>query len=142
MTLHKIFSNTNSANTPNVIDMSREETTPNQTQNENIRSHQANVEDEVEEEAGRQEQNNVPNSMYNRNGIPHADGVEYGAGNEINAFMRAEEDTRKEVMPASEQIRLVLLGRAEAGKSTMISRVFDVPEEEVCLSLNNEMQQY
>jgi hypothetical protein len=139
VTLHNIFSNTNSANTPNAIDMSREETTPNQTQNENSRSPQASVEDEVEEEAGKQEQNNVPNGTHD---IPHADGVEYGAGNEIRAFVRAEEDTRKEVMPTTLQIRLVLLGRAEAGKSTVISRVFDVPEKEVCLPLDDEMQQY
>ncbi|KAE8442237.1 hypothetical protein EG329_003708 [Mollisiaceae sp. DMI_Dod_QoI] len=105
--------------------MSREESTPSQTQNENSRSHQASVEDEVGEEVSRQEQSNVPNGTHNRNDIPPADSVEYGAGNEIRAFVRAEEDTRREVMPANqktEQIRLVLLGRAEARKSSLRKR--------------------
>jgi hypothetical protein len=122
--------------------MSHEASTPNQTQNENSRPHQASVEDEAEGEAGRPEQNNVGSGTQNTNGIPHEDGVEYGANNEVIAFERAEADTRKEVMPPTEQIRLVLLGRAEAGKSTVISRVFDVPEEEVCLELTDERRQY
>ncbi len=44
---------------------------------------------------------------------------------------RLERDTHKEAVEETDQIRLVLLGRAGIGKSTLVSRVFDISESEV-----------
>ena len=112
--------------------MSLEINTPNQIQSQDRSPQQASVENRIEEEASPLKQSNAENGTQNTQNIPRDDGVEYGAWNAVRDFVRAEEDTRKEVISPTEQIRLVLLGQAEAGKSTVISRVFDVPEEEVC----------
>ena len=57
-----------------------------------------------------------------------SDNVENGGMNAIRDFGRAEHDTRKEVVPPTDKIRLLIIGRTGVGKSTLISRVFGVPE--------------
>jgi putative ribosome biogenesis GTPase RsgA len=44
---------------------------------------------------------------------------------------RLDRDTYKEVTDDADQIRLVILGQSGIGKSTIVSRVFGIPEEEV-----------
>ncbi len=40
-------------------------------------------------------------------------------------------DTYKEILEEIDQIRLVILGESGIGKSTLVSRVFGIPEKEV-----------
>ena len=56
--------------------------------------------------------------------------VENGAEN-----ARIERDTYKEAVDEHDQIRLVILGHSGIGKSTIVSRVFGIPEEEVSYEL-------
>jgi putative ribosome biogenesis GTPase RsgA len=52
--------------------------------------------------------------------------VENGAEN-----ARLDRDTFKDALDETDQIRLVILGESGIGKSTLVSRVFGIPEEEV-----------
>jgi putative ribosome biogenesis GTPase RsgA len=47
---------------------------------------------------------------------------------------RSDLDTYKEILQEIDQIRLVILGESGIGKSTLVSRVFGIPEEEVSKS--------
>jgi len=60
--------------------------------------------------------------------------VENAAENALQAALqiaRQERDAYKEVVPPTDQIRLLIIGRTGVGKSTIISRVFGVSEEDV-----------
>jgi len=46
------------------------------------------------------------------------------------------QDTFKEVVDEGDQIRIVILGQSGIGKSTIVSRVFGIPEEEVNSTLD------
>jgi predicted GTPase len=60
-----------------------------------------------------------------------SDNVENGGSFAIREFTRAEHDTRKEVIPPTDKIRLLIIGRTGVGKSTLVSRVFGIPEAKV-----------
>ena len=60
-----------------------------------------------------------------------SDNVENGGAYAIRELARAEHDTRKVVVPPTDKIRLLIIGRTGVGKSTLVSRVFGVPETKV-----------